>query len=68
MGSGSLEADTVSGGVCVAGVARNRVQVAACGSFACDSAMILPYSAIGYLIDDPRSAVVNIYLSALFHR
>ncbi len=68
VGSGSFEAGTVSGGVCIAGVAHDRVQVAACGSFAGDGAMILPYSAIGYLIDDPRSEVVNIYLSALFHR
>ena len=68
VGSGGFEAGTVSGGVCIAGVAHDRVQVAACGSFAGDGAMILPYSSIGYLIDDPRSEVVNIYLSALFHR
>ncbi|MDZ4864703.1 MAG: hypothetical protein SGJ01_14830 [Gemmatimonadota bacterium] len=68
VGSGSFDAGTVSGGICIAGVAHDRAQVAACGSFAGDGAMILPYSAIGYVIDDSRSEVVNIYLSPLFHR
>lgn len=58
----------MSGGVCIGGLARDPVHVGACGSFAGDGAMILPYSSIGYLIDDPRSEVVNIDLSALFHQ
>lgn len=56
------------GGVCIGGLARDRVQVGAGGSSAGDGAMTLPYSSIGYLIDDPRSEVINIDLSALFHQ
>lgn len=63
-----FDAGSVSGGVCVASVARDRVQLAPCGSFAGDGAMILPYSAIAYVVDDGRSDVVNIYVTALFHR
>ena len=68
LGIDGFKADTVSGGVCIGGPAHDRVHVGACGSFAGDSAMTPPYSSIGYLIDDPRSEVVNIYLSALFHQ
>ena len=68
VGSGSFEAGTVSGGVCITSVTHDRVQIAACGSFAGDGAMILPYTSIAYLIDDPRNEFVNIYLSALFHQ
>ena len=66
VGNGTFEAGTVSGGVCVIGVASDRVQVAACGSFAGDSAMVLPYSAMAYVIDDPRSDAAGVYLAALF--
>ena len=67
VGSGSFEAGTVSGGLCVISATPDRAQIAACGSFGGDAAMIVPYTSIGYLIDDPRSEVVNVYLTALFH-
>ncbi len=66
VGNGTFEAGTVSGGVCVTGVAVDRFQVAACGSFAGDSAMTLSYSAIAYVVDDPRNQAASIYLAALF--
>ena len=68
MPTGSNCAPRTSGGVCITSVTHDRVQVAACGSFAGDGAMILPYTSIAYLIDDPRNEFVNIYLSALFHQ
>jgi hypothetical protein len=66
VGSGVFEAGTVSGGVCIAGVATDRLQVAPCGPFAGDAAMTLAYTAIAYIIDDPKSDPVNIYVAALF--
>jgi hypothetical protein len=67
-GSGNFEAGTVSGGLCLQAVTRDRVQIAACGSFNGDAAMTLPYTAIAYVIDDPRTDFVNVYVSALFRR
>ncbi len=64
----AFDSGTVSGGVCVASVTRDRVQLAPCGAFAGDGAMILPYTAIAYVVDDGRNEVVNIYVAALFHR
>jgi len=68
VGSRTFEEGRVSGGICVLGVAPDRVQLAACGSFAGDSALTLPYPAIAYVVDDPRAGAVGIYLTALFHR
>jgi hypothetical protein len=68
VGSGSFEEGTVSGGVCITGVATDRIQVAPCGSFSGDGAMTLAYTAIAYVIDDPKATPVNIYVAALFHR
>jgi hypothetical protein len=68
VGNGTFEEGVVSGGVCVVGVAPDRVQLAPCGSFSGDGALTLPYPAIAYLVDDPRGEAVNIYLAALFHR
>jgi hypothetical protein len=66
VGSGAFEAGTVSGGVCLVGVAPDRIQVAPCGPFSGDGAMTLPYTAIAYVVDDPKSDPVNIYVAALF--
>jgi hypothetical protein len=44
------------------------VQIAPCGSFSGDAALTLSFSAIAYVIDDPRAEPANIYVSALFHR
>jgi hypothetical protein len=68
VGSGTFEAGTVSGGVCITGVAPDRFQVAPCGSFAGDSAMIAPYTAIAYVVDDPRNEAASIYLASFFRR
>ncbi len=67
VGQRAFEDGNVSGGVCVVGVAPDRVQLAACGSFGGDSALVLPYQAIAYVVDDPRSGPVSIYVAALFH-
>ena len=67
-GSGAFEAGTVSGGLCLIGVAHDRIQIAPCGSFSGTSALTIAYSAIAYVIDDPSSEPANIYVSALFHR
>lgn len=67
-GSGAFEAGAVSGGLCLIAVTHDRVQIAACGSFGGDGALILPYSAIAYVVDDPRADPVNIYVAALFRR
>ena len=66
-GSGAFEGGTVSGGLCLVAVTHDRVQIAACGSFSGDGALTLPYSAIAYLVDDPRADPVNIFVTALFH-
>jgi hypothetical protein len=68
VGSRAFEAGTVSGGVCVVGVGADRVQVAACGSFAGDSSMVVSYPAIAYVVDDPRSESASVYVEALFRR
>lgn len=64
----AFDAGTVSGGVCILSVTADRLQIAACGSFAGDAAMILPYSTIAYVVDDPRTEHVALYVSALFRR
>lgn len=67
VGSGGFEAGTVSGGICISSVTHDRVQAVACGSFAGEGAMIVPYTSIGYVIDDPQREAVDIYPSALLH-
>lgn len=64
----AFDAGTVSGGVCVLSVTPDRVQLAPCGSFSGDAAMILPYDALAYVVDDPRSDDVKLYVTALFKR
>lgn len=68
VGSGAFEAGNLSGGVCVLGVAHDRVQVGACGSFGGDGTLIIPFSALAYVGDDARAENVNIFVQALFHR
>ena len=68
VGSGNFEAGTVSGGVCLISVARDRVQVGACGSFGGEGTLVIPYSALAYVGDDDRTEFVTIYVQALFHR
>ncbi len=68
VGSGAFEAGNLSGGVCVLGVAHDRVQVGACGSFGGDATLIIPFTALAYVGDDARGENVNIFLQALFHR
>lgn len=66
VGSGAFDAGTVSGGICVVGVANDRVQVAPCGPLSGDAAATLGYTAIAYVVDDPKGDAVNIYVTALF--
>ncbi len=68
VGSGTYESGTVSGGICIIGVTRDRVQFAPCGSFSGEWALVLPYDAIAYVVDDARAENVNIYVAALFRR
>jgi hypothetical protein len=68
VGGGAFDAGTVSGGICVVGVANDRVQVAPCSSLSGEAAMTLGYPAIAYVIDDPKADAVSIYLAALLRR
>jgi hypothetical protein len=68
VGSGAFEAGTVSGVVCLLGVATDRIQVAPCGSFSGDGAMTLAYTAIAYTVDDPKTEAVSIYVAGLLRR
>ena len=67
LGSRSFDANTVGDGLCVIGVGRDRMQIARCGGFGDDGTIVIAFSAISYVTDDPHAEWAGIAVLGLTH-
>jgi len=53
----------VANGYCVKGVATDRVQIGRCTAAGSDPAIIIPFTNVAYLTDNPDQEFVTLYLN-----